>query len=289
MIARIFRGRYFDGELTGELIVTPRRKEPQVAVDFTLERMDFGQYLVESEITDLLEGRANVIVDVNGRGVDFRSIMGTLGGQAVFIMGEGRVNSAYVDFLAADLLGAIGVSASDETSTAVNCFVGMFDVAAGVANTDGFLFDTERMTVVGEGTIDLGEESLDLFLRPRPKDASLLSLATPLRVDGPLRDPNTAPDKLSIAGTAATAVLSAIATGGFGAIVPFLSLGTDDENPCVLATADPHSIAEQLDTTPDEAPSDRERNTGDGDQSASSGPSSWTSGPDEEGETAAGK
>ena len=287
MIARLFEGRYFGGSLTGEIVVTPGRERPQVTAAMELSGMDFGRYLAEYEITDLVEGAANIALDVTGGGTDLRAIMAGLTGQASFVMGEGRINSAYVDFLAADLLRAISVTVSDEDSTAVNCFVGMFDIADGMAKSDGFLFDTQRMTVAGKGTVNLKDETLDLSLRPRPKDASLLSLATPLNVEGTIREPSTSTDKLAIAGTAATAVISAIATGGVGAIVPFLSLGSDDENPCVLAIADPHSIGKQLDTTPDEAPADRNEaggRGGDTANAASDGSAFWSDTSDDPGE-----
>ncbi len=285
MIARLFQGRFFDGSLTGEIIVTPGQEGPQVTAAMELSAMNFGQYLAEYEITDLVEGPADMALDVTGAGTDFRTIMANLSGQASFIMGEGRINSAYVDFLAADLLRAISVSASDETSTAVNCFVGMFDIADGIATSSGFLFDTQRMTVAGRGTVNLKDETLALSLRPRPKDASLLSLAMPLNVEGTIREPSTSTDKFSIAGTAATAVISAIATGGVGVIVPFLSLGSEDENPCVLALADPHSIGEQLDTTPDIAPADRNDVGG---RSSAASDTTWSGSTSDDPDTAEG-
>jgi hypothetical protein len=98
------------------------------------------------------------------------------------------------------------------------------------------LFDTARITVAGDGEIDLRDESLDIQLSPRPKDASLVSLAVGIDVGGTLAEPTFLPDPASVAkgvaGLAATVVV-----GPLGLLIPLVSTGTDEENPCVAALA----------------------------------------------------
>ena len=48
--------------------------------------------------------------------------------------------------------------------------------------------------MVGEGSINLDDEHLDLLLRPRPKDRSILALRSPLRIGGTFKDPSFRPD-----------------------------------------------------------------------------------------------
>ena len=47
---------------------------------------------------------------------------------------------------------------------------------------------------MGEGSISLKREELDLLLRPRPKDKSILALRSPLRIGGTFKDPSFRPD-----------------------------------------------------------------------------------------------
>lgn len=55
-------------------------------------------------------------------------------------------------------------------------------------------FDTTDTLILGEGTVDLKQEKLDLLLRPRPKDISILALRSPLRIGGTFKDPSFRPD-----------------------------------------------------------------------------------------------
>jgi len=55
-------------------------------------------------------------------------------------------------------------------------------------------FDTTDTLVIGEGTISLKQEQLDLLLRPRPKDRSILALRSPLHIGGSFKDPSFRPD-----------------------------------------------------------------------------------------------
>ncbi len=44
--------------------------------------------------------------------------------------------------------------------------------------------DTTDTILIGEGTVSLRDETLDLLLKPRPKDRSILVLRSPLHISG---------------------------------------------------------------------------------------------------------
>ena len=89
-------------------------------------------------------------------------------------------------------------------------------------------------------TISLADESLNLVLRPSPKDGSILSLRSPLKVTGTFGAPRAGPDKAALAGRAGIAL-------ALGALNPLLALaatietgpGVDANCPQVLAQANP--------------------------------------------------
>src|SRR5690606_40573891 len=76
----------------------------------------------------------------------------------------------------------------------VRCAVADFGVEDGLMSSRALAFNTTVAIIVGEGTINLQDESLDLLLRPRPKDRSSLALRWPLRVGGSFKDPSFRPD-----------------------------------------------------------------------------------------------
>ena len=70
---------------------------------------------------------------------------------------------------------------------------------------------------------------------PRPKDPSLISLATPILLKGPIDDPRPSPDPIGVARSLGGIAAGAI-VGPLGLLLPFLSTGTIDE-PCAEAIA----------------------------------------------------
>ena len=86
----------------------------------------------------------------------------------------------------------------------------------------------------GDGEINLATEQLDFVLSPKPKDNSLFSLATKLRVDGSILDPRVRPDMTSVA-TKGVKALSSLVLGPAGLLVPFIRAGARHQHPCDVA------------------------------------------------------
>lgn len=84
------------------------------------------------------------------------------------------------------------------------------------------MLDTTDTVVYGDGTINFGTEVLDLYFRPYPKDMSVLSLRSPLKVTGTLGAPQAGPDKGALARRAGLAL-------ALGAVNPLLALAATVE------------------------------------------------------------
>ena len=72
------------------------------------------------------------------------------------------------------------------------------------------VFASSLLTMDGDGSLNLGNETLDLRVRPETRIAGT-GLVVPLRITGPFRSPSSAPDPTATvtqnAGTVAGAVL----------------------------------------------------------------------------------
>jgi len=180
---------------------------------------------------DLLAGKAALDLRLKGQGRTWNQVVASLDGTAGFVMKRGMLNNGYFDLLGADLLRML--ASGGGATTPVNCIVAPFDVRSGVARTDAFLLDTDRVTVRGVGSIDLRAETLDFLFAPQPKDASLLSLATPIRVSGALASPSAYPDPAGLAGNIAGALASGAVLGPAGLLLPLLGGQAEAPNPCI--------------------------------------------------------
>ena len=85
------------------------------------------------------------------------------------------------------------------------------------------VLDTSDTVITGQGQISLANETLDILLKPEPKDMSILSLRSPLRIGGTFAHMSAGPEKSALAGRAGIALLLA-------AINPLLALACNHRN-----------------------------------------------------------
>ena len=101
----------------------------------------------------------------------------------------------------------------------------------GVLEARTLAFDTSDTIIVGKGQISLKNETLDLEMRPRPKDRSILALRSPLVVGGTFKDPSFRPDfkRLGLRGAVAVA-LGSIAPPA--ALLATIEVGPGEDSAC---------------------------------------------------------
>lgn len=209
-----------------------------IDVKFDAPEFDLGRFLGEAEITDLIEGRASVAVDLRGKGQSLKEIAGSLTGSTNVIGGRGTIGTKAIELIATDLVWALVPKGGDDDGKAqMTCSLNALEFKDGIGRFTAFALVTSRMRTSGEGTLNFKNETIDLSLYPSPNDPSLLSLSTTIRVKGALSDPSVFPDTGALLVDIATAVGAGIFTGGVGTILPLISLDSFDAD-SVTACAD---------------------------------------------------
>lgn len=224
------------GSVSGDITLDARARVPRAAVKLALKQVDLGKLLKDMKISDLIKGKIDLDVNVRSAGNSPKALMAGLGGRASVVMGKGSVDSGYVDIIGADLLQ---FAATAKGVTRVNCLVARFNIAKGIATANGLLFDTERMTVRGEGAINLGDETIRLKFTPKPKETSLINLALPWWVKGDLASPSVTPDEAAVA----TGIAGSILLGPIALLVPLVTNKPGEKNPCLTALDKPAARA----------------------------------------------
>ena len=193
------------GIITSNLELHPQGQNALLNLTMKAEELDIGNLLKDLNITDALKGNANIDADLKSSGNSVAGLMAGLNGTVVFVMGKGEIQNKYLDLLGADLrfnlarlLSSIGQEAD---RTEIGCLVAGFSVTNGVADTTAFVIDTNYMTILGDGTLNLKTEGLNVGLKPTPKEGmatrltdkygiTLSDLATPFRLGGTLSHPS---------------------------------------------------------------------------------------------------
>ncbi|HEX6959667.1 MAG TPA: AsmA family protein [Ferrovibrio sp.] len=224
------------GKLTMELGVNARTQSITGKVD--AKGIELGTLLEQTGISDLLRrGKTDFALEMRGAGRTMRALMAALDGTSTLHVGEGALQSRYIDLLGADVVRVLSPLQDSGSQTSLNCVVGRVEIKDGVATPKVLFAETGKMVIGGAGAVNLGTEQIDLIITPRPKDASLMSLAVPIRVRGTLANPSFSPDTGAALKGAAGAVAGALLLGPAGVLVPFVSGGQGGDATCANALA----------------------------------------------------
>jgi predicted phage tail protein len=139
------------------------------------------------------------------------------------------------------VINAINPFANKDPYTVAKCTVVNFQIANGVAITDkGIAFVTDKMEVVSTGKIDLGQETVDLAIRPKATtgvSVGLGNLTQAVKLAGPLSSPGVAIDAKG-AVKALGGLGAALATGGVSLLAQSAKEKVDaasGDDPCATA------------------------------------------------------
>lgn len=223
------------GVAGGDIRSTVRMDARKDVIDTRLlaevRRLELSRLFPDVELTKDAAGRLAGRFNIAGQGNSIAAMLGTADGDIAVGMGRGEISNLLVELAGLDVYEAVKYLIGKDRKVAVRCAFADFGVKRGVMQSRALAFDTADTIIVGEGSVDLGEESMDLTLKPRPKDRSILALRTPLYIGGTFADPSFRPDfaRLGLRGTAAVA-LATIAPPA--ALLATLELGPGEDSDC---------------------------------------------------------
>ena len=217
-------------KLSGYVHIYPG-SPPHVATKFLVQGFDLGRYLREIGASDKTEGLVDIAADLKSKGDSAHTLAANLDGTFGAVMGQGYLTK-WLDLIATDLSKKVmPFWGKHKEAGNIICAVVEFDSKNGLATSQAFVFDTEIAILTAEGDINLETEQVNFLLSPKPKDLSLTTLNTKLRVRGSIKNPKVRPSMVSLAFKGAKA-LSALVIGPLGLLAPFVSLGAHEKHPC---------------------------------------------------------
>lgn len=198
-----------------------------VGLDAKTASLNIGKLFTDLDVTNLLQARADIAAKLKGQGRSLHDIASSLSGETNLAVGEGTINSRMFAIVSNDLAKAIIPTGQSGETAKLVCALSAFEFRGGVGTSKALAVETDSLVTTGSGTINLGSEQIDLLLKPKPKNASLASLAFPIRVSGPLNAPSAGIDKEGAALGLATAAGGVALTGGVGVLLPLMSTGNE--------------------------------------------------------------
>ncbi len=219
------------GELDGSLDLGLKR----IKLDQLLARFDIkvADLKVEKEGAGTFQGRAKI----ETRGKSIHQLAAAADGELAFVMDGGEINALIIEAIGLDVGEALGLlltkgNQTGATMVPMQCFIGRFDVQNGLMKTQALVLETSDSLITGQGDVDLGQEALSLQLLAHPKDASVLSASTPVRIEGSFKHPKIDVVSKELEQKSLAALALGVLLPVVGAILPFIETGETKNTNC---------------------------------------------------------
>lgn len=219
------------GDIRADVRMDARTDAIRTRLRAQLRGIELAQLFPDAELTRDAAGRLGGNIALTGGGNSIAAMLAGADGDVALGMGRGEISNLLLELAGIDIYESLKFLLGRDRKAQVRCAFADFDVASGTMQARALAFDTSDTIIVGQGQVDLEAETLDIELRPRPKDRSILALRSPLHLGGTFAAPSFRPDfaRLGLRGAVALA-LGSIAPPA--ALLATLELGPGEDSDC---------------------------------------------------------
>jgi len=182
------------GDIRSTIRMDARKPTISTQLKASIRKVQLGGLFPDAKLAEQASGGISGEIDLAGTGNSIAAMLGSSDGKVAVGMGRGHIGNLIMELAGLDVAESLKFLFTGDRQIPLRCAWGDFGVQRGLMTSQQIAFDTTDTLVLGEGTIDLKQEKLDLQLRPRPKDISILALRSPLRIGGTFKDPSFRPD-----------------------------------------------------------------------------------------------
>lgn len=210
------------GSLAGRITVDVNVQPAAFDTRLELRAVQLNRLFPTIQTTKSSLGKISGQVNLKGRGNSAAQMLGSASGDVAVLMGRGEISNILLEFIGLDAGEIIKFLVRGDRNVKLLCSAAAFEVKQGLMRSKVIVLDTSDTVINGSGEISLANETLDITLHPQPKDHSILSFRSPLKIAGTFASPSAGPDKFALAGRAGL-------TLALGLINPLLALAATFE------------------------------------------------------------
>jgi AsmA protein len=219
------------GQLNTVMTLDGRQDPIQAQAQIRARKILLARLFPTVELSKTSIGQVNGDFDLAGQGNSVGTMLASANGKVGLVVANGEISRLMMEKVGLHLWEILRLSLTGDQQVKLRCAVANFDVRRGRMTTDALVFDTEVTTVIGTGSVDLGQETLDLTLNQKTKITSPVALRSPIYIRGNFAKPVVQVDTTRIA----TRALGALALGVVNpllALMPLIDAGPGKDSEC---------------------------------------------------------
>ena len=210
------------GSVAGTIRIDSTVAPAAITTRLDVRALQLNRLFPAVESTKAGFGKFSGQFNLTGRGNSVAQMLGSASGDVAILMGKGEISNILLEFMGLDGGEVIKFLVRGDKTVQLRCAAAAFDVKQGLMTSRAIVLDTSDTVITGQGQISLANETLDLLFKPQPKDVSVLSLRSPLRIGGTFAKATAGPEGSALAGRVGIALVLA-------AINPLLALAATVE------------------------------------------------------------
>ena len=236
-----------EGKIVAHVKLDGRQDLVRSTVDVDFRRIDLKRLLQNSMAkgSGLIGGTARI----DSTGNSTARILANGNGDLRLFMNDGDLSAVLVDLAGLEfgkaLLSAMGLP----SRTDIRCAVTDFELQEGVLRPKILLVDTQEANILGDGVINLQNETLDLRIHTEPKHPSIVSLRAPVLVRGQFKKPSVKPEMKKLVARGSAAIALGVLLTPLAALLPTIEVGLGKDNNCATAIASMQAGAKEVTLT----------------------------------------
>ncbi|MEM8496907.1 MAG: AsmA family protein [Pseudomonadota bacterium] len=210
---------------------------------FEMSGVDLEAFgLVSQE--QLTGGKTELELALNTSGNSSADLAGALQGTVHILVHDAVVQNDSFELIGSDILletlNKLNPFAKADPTTKLHCALVHFDIDDGQMVTDkALVVETEKMEIIGDGSINLDDETLDILITPNAKQTVGLNVGSVvkfMKLGGTLANPSPAVDAGGLLKSGAS-IGAAVSTGGVSLLAENLVKKVAEQNACKAALA----------------------------------------------------
>ncbi|MDE2006318.1 MAG: AsmA family protein [Rhodospirillales bacterium] len=202
------------GKFALTLMLDAARPVPPLSFTLHAPGLALASLLKMAGESGLATGAVALDADIHGAGASPHAIAAGLTGTIVATMQGGTIDNATVNRMFGPMLAKANLSGllAHGGTSRIECLAARLSARNGAAQLQPFLFASSLSTIDGDGTMNLGAETLNLTFRPQAR-AGGTGIAVPVAVGGTFAHPSYGLNQGAVAQAGVGAALSLLQGG----------------------------------------------------------------------------
>ncbi len=219
--------RTAQGRLQGSMQLDGRQEQAVWSTDLRWSGVQLADWIHQKRsgtAPPYVSGKLDGSAQWTGKGRSTAQILGSLNGPMRMFLRDGQISHLAVEVAGIDLFQGLGLLVGGDERLPIRCGAADLLAVNGVIRPKVFVVDTDDSVVLADGSVSLLDETLDLKVMVAPKDFSLVSLRSPLLVQGRFADPKVTLDSKALGAKLAGSVLLGL-INPLAALIPLIDPG----------------------------------------------------------------